>query len=244
MRILVSWIFCIISLFVYSQKTEIHYVNEYKENCDSISAKYLAHYIFSDTITRKGTVKITTLSGKLLSESEYKNIDRLILNGTSKTYYLNGNVKSIVTYTDNLIHGEITTYYSAGQLKRKDVFEYNRFVSGVCYGLNGQETRHTDYFTLAEYPGGIRELYKFIYTHTYYPEEAIKQGINGTVEVNLKINIKGEVVRAEVAKSVHPLLDEEALRVAKQLTFIIPGKEDGENTISIYTLPIKFEIKK
>lgn len=244
MKLALSSILIVISLLGFSQITEKYYANEYKEICDSASAKYIAYYIFSDTLLRKGVVKYTTLTGKLISEAEYKNIDRLILNGISKTYYPNGNLKSQVPYIENLIHGEITCYYPEGQLKRKDIYEYNRFVQGVCYGLNGQEKKHTDYFTLAEYPGGIRELYKFIYTHTYYPPEALEQGIEGTVQVNLKINIKGEVVRAEVAKSAHPLLDAEALRVAKQLTFIIPGKEDGENTISIYTLPITFSIKK
>ena len=62
------------------------------------------------------------------------------------------------------------------------------------------------------------------------------------VKQKVPINKKGEIINEEISKSVHPLLDAEALRVAKLLGNFVPGQEDGEKTSTIYNLPIQFQI--
>jgi Gram-negative bacterial TonB protein C-terminal len=42
---------------------------------------------------------------------------------------------------------------------------------------------------------------------------------------------------------VHPLLDEEALRVVSNMGKWIPGEKDGEKTSVYFTLPIKFRLQ-
>ena len=69
-------------------------------------------------------------------------------------------------------------------------------------------------------------------------------GIEGTVIVRLFINKKGEITKYEIQKSVHPLLDTEALRVCKLLGNFKPGQEDGEFTNSIFVLPIKYDFEQ
>ena len=56
-------------------------------------------------------------------------------------------------------------------------------------------------------------LEKWVYQYLRYPPEAVMNGIQGTVQVNFIIDKDGKVRDVRVAKSVDPLLDEEAVRV-------------------------------
>ena len=52
-----------------------------------------------------------------------------------------------------------------------------------------------------------------------YPEIAVKLGIEGRVFVLVFVDREGRVRRAKIAKGVHPLLDESALKAAMKLRF-------------------------
>lgn len=237
-------IFICFTTLLFSQKVVTFYYNDYYDYCDSANAKYLAHYEYSDTIKQSGIIRITTLNGRDISKYSYSNIPLRTEDGLCVTYHDNGKIKTSVQYYEGLLHGEVTTYFSGGQLKRKDYFENNKFISGTCYGPNGNKVTHFDYKTDAVYPGGVKSLYKFIYINTHYPDEAKRQSITGTVYLKLLINKKGEITNIEVMKSVNPILDDEAVRVAKLLDNFIPGQEDGEKSNSVYILPIKYAFEK
>jgi TonB family protein len=57
------------------------------------------------------------------------------------------------------------------------------------------------------------------------------------------VNKTGDLVKLKISKSVHPLLDEEALRVVSNMGKWIPGEKDGEKTSLYFTLPIKFRLQ-
>lgn len=226
------------------QKITQQYMNDYFDPCDSISSKYIATFRYTDTVLHKGSLLITNHANQILSECVYSNYVLGIKHGECKTYHENGKVKSIARYDSGLLHGEVLCYYAGGQLKRKDVYKYNILLSGVCYGLNGSEIKYVPFLVAPEYPHGLKNLYKFIYINTLYPDEAKQMGIEGTVIVRLFINKKGEITKYEIQKSVHPLLDAEALRVCKLLGNFKPGQEDGEFTNSIFVLPIKYDFEQ
>lgn len=62
-----------------------------------------------------------------------------------------------------------------------------------------------------------------------YPEEARRLGLQGKVVLEVVVDESGRVDRARVLKTLHPLLDEAALRAAKGLRFR-PGQVDGKPT--------------
>ena len=94
-----------------------------------------------------------------------------------------------------------------------------------------------------EYPGGMKEAIKYIQTHIQYPPAAIYKKIQGRVWIESVIDRNGKVVQPKVAYSVHPLLDQEALRIVRMMPDWKPGKLNGETVKVKYVFPVTFRIK-
>lgn len=97
---------------------------------------------------------------------------------------------------------------------------------------------------MPEYEGGMTELFKFIRQNLNYPKEAKKNNINGVVYVGFVIDVDGSIIpqTVKVVTPVHPLLDEEAIRIVKLMPKWKPGYVTALNTFAKvnYRLPIKF----
>ena len=105
-----------------------------------------------------------------------------------------------------------------------------------------------DFFILAEkmpgYPGGESALKAFLTRNIHYPKEVLQQGIEGKVYVSFVINEAGEPTDFKIAKSVHPALDKEALRVVKLMDNWIPGEIKNKKVSVPLTVPINFRTTK
>jgi TonB family protein len=95
---------------------------------------------------------------------------------------------------------------------------------------------------MAQYPGGEKELMRFIQANIRYPEEAKTASAQGTVYVALFIDKEGKPKNAKVIRSVHPALDAEALRVISLLSDWIPAKQQGKPVVMRFTLPVRFNL--
>jgi TonB family protein len=85
-------------------------------------------------------------------------------------------------------------------------------------------------------------LRKFIAETIKYPEEAIKDGIQGRVFVTFVVRADGSIGDSKVARGVHPLLDKEAIRVVYEMAKWKPGKQGGVAVDVSYTVPIQFTL--
>ena len=94
----------------------------------------------------------------------------------------------------------------------------------------------------AQFPGGTEQLIKFLSENIKYPVECEKQGIQGRVVLLIVIDKDGSVTDIKVAKSVHPLLDAEAVRVASSMPHWQPATKDGQPVRIRYSLPITFSL--
>jgi TonB family protein len=97
--------------------------------------------------------------------------------------------------------------------------------------------------TMPEFPGGAAALMKYIGGAVKYPDEAIKNKIEGKVIVTFVVTKDGTVRDAKIARGVSPVLDAEAVRVVNSLPKWIPGKQRGENVDVAYTIPISFRLQ-
>ena len=77
-----------------------------------------------------------------------------------------------------------------------------------------------------------------------YPRQAVEEGIQGKVLVDFVIDEKGKVKDAKVVKGVHPLLDDEALRVINASPDWKPGKVGGRKVKSEMSLYVEFRLEK
>ncbi len=96
----------------------------------------------------------------------------------------------------------------------------------------------------AQFPGGKIALVKFISENVKYPKEAIDFDISGNVFVQFEVKSDGSVGDVRVARSVHPLLDEEAMRVVKSMPNWTPAEQRGKPIKSWHTMPVKFALPK
>ena len=76
-----------------------------------------------------------------------------------------------------------------------------------------------------------------------YPSFAAKAGVEGRVFVQFVVDEEGNVLNPRIQRGVHKLLNEEALRVVKEMKFR-PGKQRGTPVKVQMTLPVTFKLKK
>ncbi len=69
------------------------------------------------------------------------------------------------------------------------------------------------------YPGGIKALNEFIASNLQYPEDAIKNQIQGTVSVDFDIDAFGVVSSPKIKHGIGYGCNEEALRLVSLLKF-------------------------
>ena len=75
-----------------------------------------------------------------------------------------------------------------------------------------------------------------------YPEQAKKDSIEGRVVLSFVVETDGSITEPKVVQSVHPLLDEEALRVAKLMPKWEPGYQNGTPVRVKYNIPVTFKL--
>ena len=94
---------------------------------------------------------------------------------------------------------------------------------------------------MPQFPGGEKEVIKFLSKTMQYPVEAQKKDEHGKVIVQFVISKTGKVEKAKVLRSVSPELDNEALRVVGLLPDWIPGEQNGEKVAVYRIIPILFQ---
>jgi len=99
-----------------------------------------------------------------------------------------------------------------------------------------------DIKTIASFPGGEKELRKYIIENMQYSEEAKMKDIQGRVIVKFKVNETGKVKDPEVIRSIHPILDTEAIRLVKNMPDWNSQLINGNPVSTIQTLEIIFMI--
>ena len=97
---------------------------------------------------------------------------------------------------------------------------------------------------MPEFPGGQDSLYKFLGTNIVYPKEAKENGIEGKVFVGFTVEKDGSISEVKIIRGVHPLLDEEAVRLVESFPKWKPGKQKGELVRVSYSLPMSFGLSK
>jgi len=95
---------------------------------------------------------------------------------------------------------------------------------------------------MPQFPGGDVGLMKWLQDEIQYPREAQDKGIQGRIVVRFVVTPDGSIENAEVVKSLDPLLDQEAVRVVKNMPKWIPGKQDGKPAYVYYSLPVVFKL--
>lgn len=93
------------------------------------------------------------------------------------------------------------------------------------------------------FPGGQQALAKFIQDNIVYPDAAIDNGVEATVDVVFAVDETGKVYTPRLKNEKEGYgLDEASLNVVSKMPKWNPGQIKGKNVKSYYTLPISFVI--
>jgi TonB family protein len=96
---------------------------------------------------------------------------------------------------------------------------------------------------MPEYPGGMKEMLKFLQENVKYPVNAIKNNVQGRVIVQFVVEKDGTLTEFKVARSVDPDLDAEALRVLQTMPKWKPGMQKGQVVRVKFTVPVSFKLQ-
>lgn len=95
---------------------------------------------------------------------------------------------------------------------------------------------------MPQFPGGQIAMLQYLMKNIKYPEQAVKEGIQGRVTVRFIVEKDGSISDVKPVLSVHPLLNKEAVRVVKSMPKWTPGKQNGKPVRVRFNLPVMFKL--
>lgn len=109
-----------------------------------------------------------------------------------------------------------------------------------------EKTANDEPFMVVEnmpgFPGGPMAMMQYLQGNIRYPEEARDNNIQGRVMIQFVVEKDGSISNTEVVKSVHELLDAEALRCISAMPAWTPGTQRGEAVRVKLMVPINFRL--
>lgn len=96
---------------------------------------------------------------------------------------------------------------------------------------------------MPSYPGGDRELMKFLSDNLKYPVVDMEQGTQGRVVLRFVVGVDGNITDVKVLRSLSPTTDKEAIRVVKAMPKWIPGRQNGKPVPVFFSLPVRFKLE-
>ncbi len=167
-----------------------------------------------------------------------------VRSGAYEAWYENGQKREELSFVADTIQGDIQTWYANGQVRRQEEYQGNRRTKAVFYDSLGHELPFVEYLISPEFPGGTEGLLAFLGKHLHYNKKARRKGIEGRVLVYFEVDPHGVVGNVSIANSLDPLLDEDALRVIRNMPAWKPGRLDGDPIMQSFTIPIKFQLEE
>lgn len=96
---------------------------------------------------------------------------------------------------------------------------------------------------MPEFIGGDEAMMAYFQRTVKYPEISAKMGDQGRVYVKFLVNKDGAISNTHVVRGVTTELDNEAIRVVKNMPKWKPGKQRGREVNVWYVVPINFTLK-
>ncbi|WP_223652311.1 energy transducer TonB [Hymenobacter psoromatis] len=94
---------------------------------------------------------------------------------------------------------------------------------------------------MPEFAGGQAALLRYLRDHLRYPGAALAAGVGGRVFMSFVVGSDGKISEVTILKGLGYGLDEEALRVVRQMPAWTPGYQSQHPVAVRFTLPITFQ---
>jgi periplasmic protein TonB len=96
----------------------------------------------------------------------------------------------------------------------------------------------------ADFPGGMSALKKYLSDNIVYPQRAVNNKIEGKCYIQFIVTDSGKIENIVVKKGVTdcPECDAESVKAIAKMPLWIPGKINGQNVNSRFSLPVSFKL--
>lgn len=150
------------------------------------------------------------------------------------------------TATDSILTGEAPKKnIDAGQEKAAAIVDQTplgeKESPSADYRTSSQEA--SDY-KQAEPTDGYPDLYQYFNANLMYPQEALKDSIQGVQTISFVINVDGKPEHIQVIESLGEPFEKEAKRLIENMPAWKPATLNGKPVASKVSLPLTFQIQK
>ncbi len=264
-KIVFATLFCIISLYACAQDTTYVYYNKNWEETTRDKMEYFRKKFRADNTWsvidcyKSGKKQMT---GTYLDDSckisqgifSWYNEDGIVTrtsnfqsskkDGMETICYGNGKKRLELHYRSDELDGDCIGYYESGKISGRSTYAQGKQINGEFFNEDGSINKNISEFeSEAEFPGGLPGLAKYLSGSLSYPSIAMRRNIQGSVIVQFIIDTDGSVKNVEIASSVDPSLDREAVRVIRQMPRWKPAYEGGRLVKFFVKQPVTFKLQ-
>ncbi len=140
----------------------------------------------------------------------------------------------------------ITTDEALAQGPDSDSEEYINGNGDELLAVEGSMGDGDTFFLVEQMPtfkgGGIEKFREWITRHTNYPQAAVDGKIKGKVTLTFIVEKDGSISSIAIVHGVHPLLDNEAVKVISESPKWSPGLQRGQPVRVRYVIPVTFTL--
>lgn len=113
---------------------------------------------------------------------------------------------------------------------------------GICYAQieENDSIVRTGLFVVEKMPIFDGELNDFIKDNINYPRSALLDSIEGTVFIYCRVDTLGKTIKHEIYKGIREDINQEAIRVARLVSFKKPAMNKNRPVVINYIIPIIF----
>lgn len=94
----------------------------------------------------------------------------------------------------------------------------------------------------AVFSGGFEEMDKFLADNIKYPEQAVKDRVQGKVMLSFVVETDGSINDVKILRGISKECDAEAVRVIKSMPKWEPAKNKGKKVRQEFVLPVTFNL--
>jgi TonB family protein len=176
--------------------------------------------------------------GKIKDSLNYK---KSFKQGAAAAWFENGNPKYHGNFLFSYADSSWTWYHENGKPSTKEKYESGKLKFLECFDTLGNYTGLSCALekgpTIKGYYGGIN---KYIIDSLYYPEAALKNNIQGIVNLSFMISKDGKLGEIKILSTPDSLLSNEVIRVLKSVPVWYPAIEHNRAVDHTQNLKIPF----
>ena len=131
-----------------------------------------------------------------------------------------------------------------GKVMKREEYNNGKYLGGYFYDKTGRKINENylnmNIEQMPQFPGGEKAMSEFLQKNIKYPKNDLE--IQGEVFVSFIVTKTGDIICAEIVRSLDPMFDKEALRVIKLMPKWIPAKRNGENVDASSFVRVNFKL--